>query len=73
MLTKSEKEKRKKARAKKKLRTMKDKLRDVENLLTDEEFFTSLEVKNYLVQKAALLHKDFVIRHCNKSGVSWFP
>jgi hypothetical protein len=72
MLTKSEKEKRKKARAKKKLRTMKDKLRDVENLLTDEEFFTSLEVKNYLVQKAALLHKDFGIANA-ATDVLWEP
>ena len=72
MLTKSEKEKRKKARAKKKLRTMKDKLRDVENLLTDKEFFTSLEVKNYMVQKAALLHKDFGISNV-ATDIVWEP
>lgn len=58
-MSRKNKEKRARQRERRKTRTAKDMLKDRAGLLTDEEVFTSSEVKKYITNKLKLITKEF--------------
>lgn len=72
-MDKKEKAKRRRDRERRKLRTLQEKVNEVKGLMTDEEVFTSLQMREYLNEKVRKVLRDQGIRTTITVYTVWKP